>query len=190
MSESTQAVVTTPAPVVTTFKDTTGTEHDLKITWGTAMRLKDAGVIDIFTLFADGQKKFIALMSNPLQVLDVVAAILGIPKEKSLEFASKIDGRVGLDMGTALTRACADFSPGLIQDTLLAGLERATALEEAAAAEVVAEINKIDPQAIAKQAVANMGTKIAETMNNLAGSKSGQPPALNSGSTQPDTIPP
>lgn len=178
-----------PAPLITTFKDTGGKEHDLKLTWGTAMRLKDASVIDVFSLFRDGQKNFVALMSDPIKVIQVVAAILNIDQAQFSDFASKIDGRVGRDMAIALQRAVGDFFPDLAQ-TLEASLVRAMSVQQATETEAVAEINKIDPVAVAKKAVASMGARIDQMMDSLDGSSSEQAVASGSGSIQPDTMSP
>jgi hypothetical protein len=180
MTASTAIATETPAasPELTSkFRDASGREWDLRITLGTANRLRDAGIVDLLTLFKDGMKAWEEFLRSPGLVSRAVVCICAKQGEAAnlspSDLDENLDGRAINSMITALQVAVADFFQGSLNNLILAGLKKGRELQAATEAKALQALKNWDPNKVADAAASRVAQELDALGEKLKTSQAG-----------------
>lgn len=151
------------------FTDVNGVEHELKITYPAAKRLRAAGV-DLLKCLAEPAEtqNVLAAVADPETLVACVVELLQVPAAEVPAFLELFDGDVFERAGVALLEAITDFFPQRQRQILQELQKSLTAWRETAGAAVqdlaVQQIRNLDWASVvsASAARSNGSTESAE----------------------------
>jgi hypothetical protein len=137
------------------FTDSRGRQWALEITVASLKRVKAACGADLYALADDGLKPLAALLADVVKLVDVLFVLArdagGKPPDSDESFAEGLGGDALGNAADAFVDALIDFFPKERARTALQRLrDKSRQVAEALAGQTLAELEAVDPEAVAR----------------------------------------